>query len=223
MDKKKRIRVLLLYGGMSTEHEVSLSSAIGILNHVDKSKYKLFPVKISKDGRCRLLPESQNINSEAVLEKVQGSEVIVGDPQKKGIFIVEKDSDGASTRVISFEPMDVVFPILHGTFGEDGTIQGLYSLMGLPCVGGGVLASAVSMDKIMMKQLFFQNDLQSADFIWFLRKKWEKKADEIIQGIRKEIGFPCFVKPANTGSSVGIFKVHKEEDLEAYVERAAEY
>ncbi len=113
--------------------------------------------------------------------------------------------------------------MLHGTFGEDGTVQGLLALADLPCVGGGVLASALGMDKILMKQIFIQNDLPCTDFIWFIRKKWAYSQEVIRKAIVKEIGFPCFVKPANAGSSVGISKVKTEADLASAIDAAFEY
>ena len=221
MKNKQKLRVALLFGGRSTEHEVSLTSAVGILKAIDKNKYDILPIKISKDGQWLLLDELQSLESVERLKNGRGLPVIVGDPETKGFLKIEKK--GAEAFRLSHEPVDVVFPVLHGTFGEDGTVQGLLSLASIPFVGAGVLASAIGMDKVMMKQIFFQNDLPSSDFIWFLRKDWEKSPEIIQKGVRDHIGFPCFVKPANTGSSVGISKAHNEEELPDCVNRAAEY
>ena len=221
MKNKKKLRVALLFGGRSTEHEVSLTSAVGILQVIDKNKYDILPIKISRNGQWLLLNDLQSLNSVERLKNGRGFPVIVGDPETKGFLKIEKE--GTKAFRLSREPVDVVFPVLHGTFGEDGTVQGLLSLADIPFVGAGVLASAIGMDKVMMKQIFFQNDLPSTDFIWFLRKDWEKSPGIIQKGVREEIGFPCFVKPANTGSSVGISKAHTEKELPYCINRAAEY
>jgi len=223
MRKNKKLRVALLFGGKSTEHEVSLTSALSVLKHIDKEKYAVLPIRISKDGRWWLLSGMESLDSVEALAKTEGSPVIVGDPETKGFFRVEKGVGRTLTEALFPEPVDVVFPILHGTFGEDGTIQGLLSLADVPFVGAGVLSSALSMDKIMMKQMFLQNDLPSADFIWFLRKAWKDSPEIIQKGVREEIGFPCFVKPANTGSSVGIFKSHDETEFASLVDQASQY
>ncbi len=222
MNPKKKIRVAVLFGGRSSEHEVSLTSALSILKHIDQTKYSVLPIKISKEGRWQALPGVKPLDSYEALESSKGTLVLVGDPQSKGLIKLEKnvpDSFGDWSK----EPVDVVFPVLHGTFGEDGKVQGLLDLADLPCVGGGVLASALGMDKILMKQLFLQNDLPSPDFLYFLRKDWEKSAEVILKGVIKEVGFPCFVKPANTGSSVGVSKAHNEKELIRAIDQAGIY
>ncbi len=216
---RKKWTVALLFGGRSSEHEVSLSSALGILKNIDQSKYYVLPVKVEKDGRWTLLPDMRALNTEDALEKAVGEPVLMGDPGSGGFIRLKRNSadEGRCVKV------DVVFPVLHGTYGEDGTVQGLLSLADIPCVGAGVLASALGMDKILMKQVFFQNDLPSTDFIWFTRKAWKSNAPVIREAIENEIGFPCFVKPANTGSSVGISKIHDRTQLDPCVGVAAEY
>lgn len=223
MTKRKRLRVALLFGGKSTEHEVSLTSTVGILKHINQDKYYVLPVKISKRGRWLLLSDPTSLDSVEGLARAEGVPVVIGDPEARGLFRIRKSSDRSPSDVFSYLPVDVAFPILHGTFGEDGTIQGLLSMADLPFVGAGVLASALGMDKIMMKQMFFQNELPSADFMWFLRKDWKTSAEAIQNGVKEEIGFPCFIKPANSGSSVGVFKVHNEKEFPELVNRAAEY
>lgn len=205
----------ILFGGRSTEHEVSLVSALGILQHIPKEKYEILLVKISREGKWQLLPSNTELTL-SNLENATGPLVLPGNPTARGFFV----SDGSSN---AFVPVDVVFPMLHGTFGEDGTVQGLLALADIPCVGGSVLASALGMDKILMKQVFIQNDLPCTDFIWFLRKKWASSQEVIRKAIAKEIGFPCFVKPANAGSSVGISKVKSEENLISAINSAFEY
>lgn len=223
MNKKKKIRVALLFGGRSSEHEVSLTSALSILKHIDQDKYDVLPIKISKEGRWQALTDVKALDSYQALESTEGSLVLVGDSQTKGLVKLEKNVPNASTEDWSREPVDVVFPILHGTFGEDGRVQGLLDLASIPCVGAGVLASALGMDKILMKQLFLQDDLPTADFLYFLRKDWKKSSEMILKGVRKEIGFPCFVKPANTGSSVGVSKAHDDKELIEAIDQACVY
>ncbi len=223
MKKSKKLRVALLFGGKSTEHEVSLTSALSILKHIDREKYAVLPIKISKEGRWFLLPDVEFLDSVGALAKNEGSPVIVGDPEIHGFLRTGKSGEGSISGSLIREPVDVVFPILHGTFGEDGKIQGLLSLADIPCVGAGVLSSALCMDKIMMKQVFFQNDLPSTDFVWFLRKAWHDSPETIQKGVREEIGFPCFVKPANAGSSVGVFKAHDGAEFVSLVDRASQY
>ncbi len=223
MKKKKKIRVALLFGGRSTEHEVSLESAVGILQNIDKSKYDVLPVKITREGRWQLLTDVDSLDSASRVDKSEGSLVVMGDPLVKGLFRLGGNDGAPSVPPKDEVAVDVIFPILHGTFGEDGTLQGLVSMADLPCVGAGVLASAVGMDKIMTKQIYFQNDLPGVDFMWFLRKDWKATREAIKKGVSEEIGFPCFIKPANSGSSVGVYKVHDEQELDTYMDRAVEY
>ena len=212
MKEKQKLRVAVLFGGRSTEHEVSLNSALSILKNINRSKYTVIPVKISKEGQWFLLHHSDRLNSIEDLQSNEGDHLFAGDPLTNGFFQIFK-GEKDTKRPCSSLKVDVVFPILHGTFGEDGSLQGLLSMADLPYVGGGVLASSIGMDKVLMKQIFFQNNLPAADYLWFLRKDWEQSASIIQKGIQKEIGFDCFVKPANTGSSVGVSKAHDLSQL----------
>jgi len=215
MAGEKKLRLALIFGGRSTEHEVSLESALGILAHLDRRKYELFPVKIDRSGEWMLLEEA-SLSSITALDEAAGTAVLAGSPGIGGIYT------GISGEWRS-QKLDVIFPIVHGTFGEDGTLQGLLSMSDLPCVGAGVMASAACMDKIIMKQLFFQNDLLSTNFIHFLRSAWEEESEKILIGVAEEIGFPCFVKPANTGSSVGVLKAKEAVELSVAIDNAASY
>ncbi|HEX9934846.1 MAG TPA: D-alanine--D-alanine ligase family protein [bacterium] len=215
-DQKRRVAVL--FGGRSAEHDVSITSALSIIRYIDKRKYEVVPIKISREGRWKVLTDIKTLDSVRALESAEGSTVLVGDPETKGLVRIGGTEPSASN-----ESIDVVFPVLHGTYGEDGTIQGLFQLAGIPCVGGGVLASALGMDKVLQKQVFRQHGLPMAGFIWFLRKEWEEKPQEIRARVEGEIGFPCFVKPANLGSSVGIFKVKDGVSLFACLSKAAQY
>jgi D-alanine-D-alanine ligase len=218
----KKMRVAVVFGGCSSEHEVSLTSASSILQTINREKYEILPVKISRTGRWRLLHSVPDPLTPEALDGATGALLAVSDPEKPGFHVLEGE-DGGSGKITGFIRPDVVFPVLHGTFGEDGTVQGLLGLSNLACVGAGVLASSVGMDKVIMKQVFLQNDLPCVDFIWFLRKKWESDSAVIREAVRKEIGYPCFVKPANAGSSVGVFKAADDGALVRSVNAAAEY
>ncbi len=222
MVHRKKLRVAVLFGGRSTEHEVSLNSALSVFQNIDRSKYVVIPVKISKTGQWHLLPNLEQLNSVEDLQSNEGDLLFVGDPGTKGFYQIWKESEDNKNVCFPLQ-IDVVFPVLHGTFGEDGSLQGLLSMADLSFVGGGVLASSIGMDKILMKQVFFQNDLPATDYLWFLRKDWEQSAEKIQNGILKEIGFPCFIKPANTGSSVGVYKAHNLSELVKSIELAARY
>jgi D-alanine-D-alanine ligase len=217
-----KIKVAVVFGGRSPEHEVSLTSASSILQNINHEKYEILPIKISRTGRWRLLSPVPDPSTVEALGSASGSLIAAADPERPGFYIFE-GADGDSGRIAGFIRPDVVFPVLHGTFGEDGTVQGLLGLSNLACVGAGVMASSIGMDKILMKQVFLQNDLPCVDFIWFLRKKWESDSDVIREAVRKEIGFPCFIKPANAGSSVGVFKAKDDDGLKRSIDAASEY
>ncbi len=213
-----KIRVGLLFGGRSGEHEVSLTSAASVLKALDPAKYDVVPIGITRQGRWlvgsaadRLLP--------AVLEN---GDPVTASVDPAGPKLIPLDSSVPATRARPPE-IDVVFPILHGTFGEDGTVQGMLELAGLPYVGAGVLASAAGMDKDVMKRLFRDAGLPVVRWVLVLREDWEREPAPLRRRIALEIGYPLFVKPANLGSSVGITKVKKARDLAAAIRLAAEY
>ncbi len=200
------------------EHEVSMSSAAGVFTHIDRNQYNIHAVRLDKDGTWWLLDPNEPMDSPEALARAAGMRVVAGDPTIEGLVIIEPGE-----RTLDIVRVDVAFPVLHGPFGEDGTFQGLAAMAGWPCVGSGVLGSSVGMDKVLMKQVFFQNDLPSTDFIWFTKKSWMAESDRILKAVNQEIGFPCFVKPANAGSSVGISKVKSAEELWTAINIAAEY
>lgn len=218
MNQKFRRRVAVIFGGRSTEHEVSLYSAAAILKKINREKNEVIPVRISPEGLWFLLDSNATFSSAEELANAPGKPIITGDPSIHGFVLLKK-----TTGVNSVLPVDAVFPVLHGSCGEDGSIQGMFRMADLPCVGAGVLGSALGMDKVMMKQIFIQNDLQTTDFIWFLRSAWQDESEAIIKGVAESIGYPCFVKPANTGSSVGISKVRSEKDLPKAAETACRF
>ena len=216
---KKKLRVGIIFGGRSGEHEVSLRSAESVINAIDKSKYEVVPIGITEEGRWLVSGNATALLPQAVMASDTPRQVaILGDPTRQGLMRLDADGGDASS-----EPLDVVFPVLHGTYGEDGTIQGLLDMAGVPYVGCGVLASATGMDKVVMKQLFERAGLAVTPYEWFLRSSWEQGPDSIIKRLGRAIGYPSFVKPANLGSSVGISKAQNKEELVEAIKDAARY
>ncbi|WP_207930703.1 D-alanine--D-alanine ligase [Hydrogenispora ethanolica] len=214
-----KIRVGLIYGGKSGEHEVSVLSANSVLAAIDRQKYELYPIAITRDGRWlpgqspRPLVESQELQVRLLEDRDAGETAAV---------IPLENQRGQLLSTLG-EHVDVIFPVMHGPFGEDGTIQGLLEIAGIPYVGGGVLASAVGMDKAIMKAVFLQAGLPVGPYLVYLRKEWESNPERVMAEIGSKLGFPCFVKPANLGSSVGISKAHDPGELRAALDLAAEY
>ncbi|HWP42976.1 MAG TPA: D-alanine--D-alanine ligase [Blastocatellia bacterium] len=215
----KKIRVGIIFGGRSGEHEVSLRSAESIIRAIDRSKYEVVPIGITKEGRWLQSADAKALLPQAVMSSSEQQQVaIIGDPTRKGLMRLDRDNDGPAN-----QKLDVVFPVLHGTYGEDGTIQGLLEMAGIPYVGCGVLASAAGMDKIVMKQLFERAGLTVTKYEWFLRSSWEERPQSIIRKVSRSLKYPVFVKPANLGSSVGISKARNREELRAAIDDAARY
>ena len=221
----KQLRVGVIFGGRSGEHEISVRSAAFLIQSIDKKKFDVLPIAISREGKwlsppeaSRLLPQStQSLLSPLRLSETSGTVAILGDPSQTGLLSF--DQSGALTS----ERLDVVFPVLHGPFGEDGTLQGLLEMANIPYVGCGVLASACGMDKVAMKLLFLQAGLPMCKYVWFLRSHWQDDRARVIRTVMREIGLPCFVKPANLGSSVGVSRADDKASLEQAVELAARY
>jgi D-alanine-D-alanine ligase len=214
MTDNKRLRVGVIFGGRSGEHEVSLASAASVIRALDPEKYEAVPIGIGKDGRWFIGTPAQKMLPEVLR---QGHRVMLSADPSVGALLPLEDRAAGSQRV------DVIFPVLHGTFGEDGTVQGLLDLAGLPYVGSGVIGSAVGMDKDMAKRLFLQAGLPTGDFLAILRSEWEKGRESVLKAVAKKFRFPLFVKPATLGSSVGMTKVHKREELPAALDLAAEF
>lgn len=241
----KKLRVGVLFGGRSGEHEVSLLSAASVLNAIDKKKYEVVPIGITKEGRW-LTPA----HAERLLkgEKTSGAEprhLRAGDPETtsaaavlaKGESVVVPPVPGENhSALVPFETsapevhaaaspinVDIIFPVLHGTFGEDGTVQGLLELADIPYVGAGVLGSAAGMDKDVMKKLFRDAGLPIVKHVTVLRSVWRKDPKKVRNEIVGALKFPVFVKPANLGSSVGISKVHNVGELAAAMDEAARF
>jgi len=219
----KKLRIGVIFGGRSGEHEVSIRSARSVIEAMDTSKYDVVPIAISKTGNwlapavsAKLLPKgTQQRLSARVLGQSKANVTVIGDPSRRGL--ARLDPTGKA------EALDVVFPVLHGTFGEDGTIQGLLEMAALPFVGCGTLASSCGMDKVTMKALFHEAGLAICKHTWLLRSEFEREPDKALRRVVKEIGFPAFVKPANLGSSVGVSKASDKKSLAQAIELAARY
>jgi D-alanine-D-alanine ligase len=224
MFMKKRIGIV--FGGRSGEHEISIRSAKAVIESIDTEKYEIVPLAITPDGgwlppdvALKLLPESAAARvAEGPLTGHEGPVAVIGDTRYKGVTAFAAPAAEAFTT-----PVDVVFPVLHGTFGEDGTIQGLLEMADVPYVGCGVLASACGMDKVVMKTLFREARLPMCKFAWFLRSDWESGREAAISHLESTMPYPCFVKPANLGSSVGVSMATDRASLEAAIDLAAEY
>jgi D-alanine-D-alanine ligase len=214
MAENKRLRVGVIFGGRSGEHEVSIASAASVIRALDPEKYEAVPIGIGKDGRWFMGTSAQKMLPDVLR---QGQRIVLSaDPNVPALMPLEKSGAGS-------QRVDVVFPVLHGTYGEDGTVQGLLDLAGLPFVGSGVIGSAVGMDKDMQKRLFLQAGLPVGEFLAVLRSEWEGNRGRILKAVAKKFRFPLFVKPATLGSSVGMSKVHKREELSAALDLAAEF
>ena len=224
----KKLKVGLLFGGRSGEHEISLRSAASVLQALDRENYEVVPIGITKEGRWvshaqaeRLLkgePSPEELGRATVLAK--GESVIVPPVPNAESLMPFESKKGAAQQSIH---VDVIFPELHGTFGEDGTIQGLLELADIPYVGAGVLGSAAGMDKDVMKRLFVAAGLPIVKHVTVLRSQWEKDPKKVVREVEKKLKYPVFVKPANLGSSVGISKVRDGKELGPAIQTAAGY
>lgn len=221
----RQIRVGVIFGGRSGEHDVSLRSAQAVMRALDTERFQVVPIGITREGRWLSggdplqqlaagsglpLAPPDGTETDAALEETALQEVAEG---------MSLDVTSASWA----QGVDVLFPVLHGPFGEDGTVQGLLELADTPYVGSGVLASSVAMDKVVSKQLFAQAGLPVVPWVPVLRREWRSDPDGVAVKVEREIGYPCFVKPANLGSSVGISKAHHPGELAAAMDEAARH
>lgn len=214
----RRLRVGVLFGGRSGEHEVSLMSATSVIEAMDKSKYEIIPIGITKTGRWVMSPDALELLKSNRQARVEANVYVLADPTNRAL--VWRD---VATNRLKKQQLDVAVPILHGPFGEDGTIQGLLEMADIPYVGAGVMASAVGMDKGIMKMLFRHRGLPVVDFQTYKRLDWKRDPDRIVRDIEGGIGYPCFVKPCCLGSSVGVSKVHGRDELAGAMSQAALY
>jgi D-alanine-D-alanine ligase len=215
---KKKLRVGILFGGRSGEHEISLRSANSILNAIDKSKYEVVPIAITKQGQWLTANDATRL----LAGDTKPAPVLLKTPKTKSIQLAASAELAQQDSPLT-QSLDVIFPVLHGTFGEDGTIQGLLELADIAYVGSGVLGSATGMDKSAMKQLFAAAGLPQTPHINLLRTEWKADPKRCTKLIEKNLNYPVFVKPANLGSSVGISKVHNRSELAPAMNLAAGY
>lgn len=217
-----KTRIGIIFGGRSGEHEISIRSASTVIKQINRDKYSVIPIAIDHSGcwldpetSAALLPrETSGLLRTEIAELKTPAIAIIGDPKYRGLRDLTSDSTYR---------LDVVFPVLHGTFGEDGTIQGLLEMADIPYVGCGVLASSCGMDKVVMKSLFREAGLPLCRHMNFLRQAWEADPEGVIVMVESQIGYPSFVKPANLGSSVGISRADSKDQLRAAINLAAEY
>jgi D-alanine-D-alanine ligase len=225
---EKKIRIGIIFGGRSGEHEVSLASAASVIANLDKDKYEVVPIGITKEGSWLLGVEppqlqaaeqhiTSDTNPDETLQQTTAV-TLTGDPSLRRLIPIRSNEqlgvEGA---------LDVIFPVLHGTYGEDGALQGLLEMANVPYVGCGVLGSALGMDKEKMKMVFASVDLPIVDSLTYRRNQWERSPEEIMAAVEEHIGYPCFVKPVNLGSSVGVNKAHDRDELKHTIDVAAEY
>lgn len=241
----KKLRVGILFGGRSGEHEVSLLSAASVLKAIDRNKYDVVPIGITKEGRWLTEHHAERLLNGKHTE--EGRPLRAGDPDvtpgaallaKGEAVVVPPEPAHRDGGIVPFETdapalarraadraidVDIIFPVLHGTFGEDGTIQGLLELADIPYVGAGVLGSAAGMDKDIMKSLFLAAGLPIVKHVTFLRSEWEADPKKVRKRVENKLKYPLFVKPANLGSSVGITKAHDRHELGPCIEEAAKF
>ncbi|WP_195576062.1 D-alanine--D-alanine ligase [Paenibacillus sp. 1001270B_150601_E10] len=217
MEQQRKLRVGIVYGGKSGEHEVSLSTAHAVMNAFDFDKYELIPFYITKSGQWR-------VGSILEVPFATKEELLLQDSKGGTVRAMEMVFSGLeAARDSHIDCIDVMFPLVHGTNGEDGTIQGLFEMANVPYVGAGVLASAVGMDKAFMKQSFHLAGLPQCKYVDFIAAEWNRNQDEVLNRTEQELGYPCFVKPANLGSSVGISKARDRAELVDAVNYALKY
>lgn len=221
-----KARVGIVFGGRSGEHEISIRSATMVIEQIDREKYSVVPIAIDKRGSwlnpktsLSLLPKSvSDLLDVSEFESLDDSIALIADPKYRGLTDISAQRNGGSSL-----RLDVIFPVLHGTFGEDGTIQGVFEMADTPYVGCGVLASSCGMDKVTMKALFRDAGLPICKYLWFQRSQWESEPEVLSRKIEVELGYPCFVKPANLGSSVGISRAENKTELLHSIDLAAKF
>jgi D-alanine-D-alanine ligase len=216
----KKIRVGVIFGGRSGEHEVSIVSAESVISALNKDKYEVIPIGITKSGKW-IAGESaiETLRSGSKVSLPKSEKIITPDPNNKGLVSVAQNGS-VKNEILG---LDVLLPIIHGPYGEDGTLQGLLELADIPYVGAGVLASSVAMDKVVSKRLFIQAGLPALPAVSFLRSEWKTNKTEILLNIKKALKFPIFVKPANLGSSVGIGLANSQKELISAILEASRY
>lgn len=215
----KKIKVAVIFGSRSVEHEVSVVTALQAIENLDKEKYQVIPIYIDKTGKWwsgKILLKLENYKNLVLRNKIGLSQYVLAMNGERKLISV----GGFLKKPIYF---DIVMPAVHGTYGEDGTLQGLLEMAGVPYTGCGVTAAAVGMDKVIQKDVFEKNGLPLVKYEWFKKEDYEKNKKAIIERVEKKIGYPFFVKPANLGSSVGINKAKNRKELESAIDIAKEF
>ncbi len=220
MQLDKKINLGLIFGGRSGEHEVSLLSAKSVLEVVDRQKYDITLIGISRDGKWY---SGDNVHSKLASGDISGLTPVVLIPEPGNAVLYRIETINNQSTLVEPRILDVVFPVLHGTYGEDGTLQGLLEMADIAYVGAGVLGSSVGMDKGLFKYVMSANQIPVLDFLIITRKELEQNAENIITKIEEKLAYPIFTKPANLGSSVGISKCHSRGDLLEGLMDAASY
>jgi D-alanine-D-alanine ligase len=211
-----RIRIGVIFGGRSVEHEVSLVSAASVIQALDKEKYDVVPIGIASTGQWLSSGETLRLLKEKRSIELEHEQLITPDPRKQSLVAI---NDGGGVG----KALDVIFPVMHGKFGEDGSLQGLLELADIPYIGPGVLGSAVGMDKVMQKELLVRAHIPTAPSIWFTLEEYETRHKKIIADVERTLRYPLFVKPSNSGSSIGITKAHNRKELLESIEIAAQF
>jgi D-alanine-D-alanine ligase len=218
-----KVKVGVFFGGVSVEHEVSVISALQAINAMDRDQYEPIPIYISKNKNWytgEVLLDVENYKS--IDDLLKQCERIIITTNEQGRPVINRHTTGMFGKKLISE-IDVAFPVIHGTYGEDGILQGYFELHGIPYVGCDVFSSAAGMDKVMMKQILRDSGLPILDYHWFYSSKWLNDQDVLVEKIEGELSYPVIVKPANLGSSVGISKATNREELEEAVELAMEF
>lgn len=218
---QKRIRVGIIFGGRSGEHEVSLRSARSIMDAIDKDKYEILPIGITKEGRWIAGGDPWKALKSGDEDTIPAA--LFCEPGNPTLKAIEPASEEATMSLRDIATVDVIFPVLHGPYGEDGTVQGLLELADIPFVGAGVVGSAVGMDKAIFKAVMMAHDIPVLPHMLFPRSQWETDPDGVIDQIEADFSYPVFVKPANLGSSVGVNKAKHRDGLIAAMNDAAQY
>ncbi len=215
-------KIGVVFGGKSVEHEVSVITGMQVIENIDKSKYEVVPIYINKEGKWLTGESLKDYSTFKKGDFKDTKEILISPNHGDHNLYAHPDTVGLFGKKV-LDSIDVVFPALHGTYGEDGSIQGLFELMDIPYAGGGVLASSVGMDKILMKDVYKANGIPVVDYHWFYRSHWKSDQDKIIRDIENKLVYPVFVKPANLGSSIGINIAKNRDDLINAIEVAVAY
>jgi len=214
---KEKVRIGVLYGGKSAEREVSYLSAQAVAQHLDPERYDIYPVAVSPSGRWMLVPPGQRLpHPEALERRLMGE----SNSERKTLPVPAPDT---TVRERERPPLDLIFPLIHGVFGEDGSLQGFLEICGLPYVGTGVGGSAIGMDKLLMKDILRNHELPVGEYRGVRRVDWKRDPTAVLDSIEEAFSYPVFVKPARTGSSVGIAKAHDRAELQASLDQACRY